>query len=246
MSAERSSGASISIPHVIIHTSPFLLLRGRRWTIQWKGGATWASRARAQHRLEDHSHPCARKQLLQSGHCHRQRYSRCRRAAILKTGRVRAWDRWRRLWRRRLVRTVSARVSPSRFAHLLATALGVAPIFTGLLSLSPVVLSLLSLGSFSLPQPSSLLDALLTACLEPWSVFKIPTWSLRTPSWWTAPLSSPGSSRSCSADTPGGPRAARPPVGSDLCPAGAGGEFRSPGVRGQLGLWSCRGRRDTQ
>lgn len=26
---------------------------------------------------------------------------------------------------------------------------------------------------------------------------KIPTWSLRTPSWWTAPLSSPGSSRSC-------------------------------------------------
>ena len=141
MSAERSSGALIyptsHYPHLIFSPPTW-----GRWTIQWKGGATWASRARAQSRLEDHSHPCALEQLLQSGHCQRQRYSICRRAAILKTGRVRAWDRWRRLWRRRrLVRTVSARVSPSRFAHLLATALGVAPILTGPLSLSPVVLS---------------------------------------------------------------------------------------------------------
>ena len=112
----------------------------RRGTIQWKGGSTWASCARAHHRLDDPSHRCAQKQLLQSGHCQLVRYRPCRRAAILKTGRVWVSNTWGR--RRWLVRMVSARVSLSKFAHLRAAALGVAPIPTVSLSLSPVVLSL--------------------------------------------------------------------------------------------------------
>lgn len=222
--------------------SPFLLVRRGHWTSQWKGGASWASRARAQHRLEDHSHPCARKQLLQSGHCQRQRYSLCRRAAILKTEELRAWDRWRRLWRRRLVRTVSARVSPSDLP-IFGPRLWCCPYSQGPCIAVPGPVTL-SLGSFSLPQPSSLLEPLLTACLEPWSVLNTylePQDSI----WWTAPLSSrisqvvfrrhTGRAENCKAS-----------CGQRLVPCGGRGRIPvswGPGTAWTLVL--C-GRRDTQ
>lgn len=61
-------------------------------------------------------------------------------AAILTAGRVRVWDTWRWCWW--LIRLVPARVSPSKCARLRAVALSIAPMLTGPLSLSPVVLSL--------------------------------------------------------------------------------------------------------
>lgn len=129
---------------------------------------------------------------------------------------------------------VSARVSPSKFAHLWATALGVAPIPTGPLSLSPVVLSLcpsdlfrfliFQLCSNLCLELSSGLSAYFRASgLQPAGRLLLPRPSLVRVVF-------------CG-HTPGGLRAARPPLGSDLCASwGQGASSGLCGVRGEPGL----------
>lgn len=198
MSAERSSGAFISIPQAIIHTSSFLLLLGA------EGGGLSNERAVLRG-------PPVRVRSIGSRiipiHALESNFFSLVTASVSATPSAVAPP----FWRREEYGPGSAGggcggrdwygpFPPSLVPPDL-------PIFWPQLS----VLSLYSQGPCRCPRSSCqsvvriffASSTFIFAGTFAHSLFrtligvKIPTWSLRSPSWWTGPLSSPGSSRSC-------------------------------------------------